>query len=772
MRNQEAARYARWAATAAGVITLVAVGLYVERAIREARLRRGEPMAISVGIQQQSAEFTFSKVEQDRTIFTIRASKATQFKDEDRAVLKDVWISIYGTKGEQNDSIHTGECSYEPKTGDVRCQGDVEIDIQNAAPAGGKALENSQASQMKVITRDLSFNRESGEAHTDQPVTYVLPQGSGQAVGLSYNTKDSIVRLEHDVELKMAPSERSGGLPITAQGSSLEIERNNLLVILNGPAKVTEGPRELTAATLTFELDAQYHVKHAMATGSPTIRSTENGAETMATAEEFEGYLSPAGWIERLSGSGNVQGTRKGGGAADHLSAEHVNFTMLPEKNLIQEMEASGKVRLESKGPDGTRQLETEALKAAFSTDTSRGQTEQQRILSAETLSPATIETTNGPEETVLAADRFQAKFAPDGRFEKLLGHSHVRITRQLGAALPQTSTADEMEAKFAKGGEWDALEQTGDVQFHQGERGATAAKAEIVRSTNLIDLSGSPVLTDEQSRTTAGNVTINQATGDLKAIGGVVTTFAETSQAGPMGLGSGDAHVSADTLSGSTKSGHVVYSGHARLWQGESVLDADQIEVWREDQKLRAAGHVAAVFPQTSAPGTGGTAGGAGNLQSIAEKGPGTGVPTLWKITAPVLTYWGQEGKAHLEGGVAARSEQGTIRSKTMDVYFTPAGAAGQRSTGSRPQARQFSRVVALGGVTVTQGDRRGTGQEAEYTASDGKFVLSGGNPTVSDGSGNTTVGRSLTFFVANDTILIDSQEGSRTLTKHRVEK
>jgi len=28
------------------------------------------------------------------------------------------------------------------------------------------------------------------------------------------------------------------------------------------------------------------------------------------------------------------------------------------------------------------------------------------------------------------------------------------------------------------------------------------------------------------------------------------------------------------------------------------------------------------------------------------------------------------------------------------------------------------------------------------------------------------------LTFFVANDTILIDSQDGSRTLTKHRVEK
>ncbi|MGB6845117.1 MAG: hypothetical protein WBE09_09485, partial [Candidatus Acidiferrales bacterium] len=71
-----------------------------------------------------------------------------------------------------------------------------------------------------------------------------------------------------------------------------------------------------------------------------------------------------------------------------------------------------------------------------------------------------------------------------------------------------------------------------------------------------------------------------------------------------------------------------------------------------------------------------------------------------------------------------------------------------------------------------VSQGDRRGTADQAEYTASDEKFVLSGGKPTITDASSDTTTGRSLTFFVANDTILIDSQEGSRTLTKHRVEK
>jgi lipopolysaccharide export system protein LptA len=73
---------------------------------------------------------------------------------------------------------------------------------------------------------------------------------------------------------------------------------------------------------------------------------------------------------------------------------------------------------------------------------------------------------------------------------------------------------------------------------------------------------------------------------------------------------------------------------------------------------------------------------------------------------------------------------------------------------------------------VIVTQGDRHGSAEQGEYTAADQKFVLSGGQPTLTDGSGNTTTGRSLTFFVASDTILIDSQAGSRTLTKHRVEK
>ena len=56
-------------------------------------------------------------------------------------------------------------------------------------------------------------------------------------------------------------------------------------------------------------------------------------------------------------------------------------------------------------------------------------------------------------------------------------------------------------------------------------------------------------------------------------------------------------------------------------------------------------------------------------------------------------------------------------------------------------------------------------------YILADGKFVMSGGNPTLYDGTAGNTSGRQLTFFLADDTIIVDSENGSRILTKHRVD-
>jgi len=776
LRNREAARYARWSAIAAGLIALAVAGVYAQRVFRAAQARHRGPKPVSVAVQQQSAQFSFSKVEQDRTIFTIRASHFTQYKDQDRAILQDVWITIYGRDGSRDDNVHTHECIYEPESGAVRCEGEVQIDLKSVA-ASQKPGKAPQA-DLAITTTNLSFNRNTGEASTPAAVKLQFPSGQGQATGAVYSAQDGIVRLQHDVTFQMAASQQTAGLPVTASGSSLEIRRNDRILVLHGPAVVKEGSRELSADTISAELDPSYHARHVYAEGHPEIRADEAHGKISIVADRFEGWLSEAGWVQSVAAEGHISGTRETPAGTDHFSAARVDFAMIPARNLIDEMTASGGVFAELHQGSDTHVLKTDAMRVKFASEevaakaggkASADSIEHQRVESAETLAPATIDS-KGPKDTMtLSARKFVAHIGSDGRLDQLVGRSGVQIRRTSGNSAPQNVTANEMTAKFDAHGEWETVDETGDVRFQQADRVATAARATVSRPTDTVLLAGSPVISDAMSRTTANAVTINQASGEFHANGNVISTYIADKQNDSVGLGSGAAHVSADSLAGSMSAGHVTYSGHARLWQGDSVLDSEQIQIWRDEKKLIASGHVVAVFPQASGP-----------LASLPGSPPKPSAsnapakPTLWKISALSLTYWADQGKAHLEGGVTAISDQGSLESRTLDAFLEPTNATATAPPGAAPAAaaRQLSRVLAQGNVVVREGDRRGMAEQAEYIAADGKFTLSGGQPTLVNAASDTTRGRSLTFFVANDTILVDSQEGSRTVTTHRVEK
>jgi lipopolysaccharide export system protein LptA len=135
-------------------------------------------------------------------------------------------------------------------------------------------------------------------------------------------------------------------------------------------------------------------------------------------------------------------------------------------------------------------------------------------------------------------------------------------------------------------------------------------------------------------------------------------------------------------------------------------------------------------------------------------------------------LIYWDKENRAHLEKEVTVQSADQKIRSAAMEIYFTRGTSRSNNNPVGAPGPQQISRAVGTGGVTVEQGKRRATADRGEYTAADGKFVMTGGTPTIFDASEGTTTGRQLTFYLADATIIVDSENGSRTLTKHRVEK
>lgn len=801
MRNQEAAQYARWAAMSAGAIALIVAGFYGERALRGYIARRHGPAPVPETVHQQFGGVSYSFSNQDGTTFTIRASHATQFKEGDQALLQDVWVTIYGKKGNRNDNIHTRECSYQPDAGSVQCTGDVEIDMQGAMnpnggsaeqPARGKAGDPSAlaaSEPVHVTTSNVTFNRESGEASTPAPVNLKFPGGTGHGVGLQYNSKEATLRLQRDVSFSMAASRKTGGLPVNATAATLDFRRDDRAIALGGPVVMHQGDRQLTAERVSIMLDKQYHAQEISAEGNPVVSGNENGAVFTISAQKFEGALDANGAIRGVTAEGSVNAARKTPAGDDHFSAEHVEFAMVPGRNLLQQMTASGGVSAETTAGANVRTLKTNALQINFAAPANTGGNSpamnRQTIESAQTLGPATIESKGANESLNLKAAKFAAQFGPDGKLQKLLGHSGVEITRTPANGEPQKSTAKELAAAFGPDGEWATVDESGGVRLTQDGKVATAGRAHVAQATDTITLDGSPVFSDGLSRTSAGSVTINQKTGEIQASGGVISTEMAQASAnqrksypsaatqagiGNISLGEGDAHISGDTLTGSINAGDVTFRGHARLWQGQAVLQADQISVSQKDGKLEAAGNVVAVFPQAPGEALELPIAAAGKRNAAANTG---GKPTVWQIRAQKLTFSNEESAAHLAGDVMASSDQGSLHSATMDVYLAPPGAKQKSAlSNSALGGRGVERAVAQGSVIVSQNGFRGYAQEAEYDAARGKFVFTGGQPRITDGNGNTTTGHSLTFDVASDTISVDSEEGSRTLTRHRVEK
>ena len=105
-------------------------GVYLRRVWLAKQAEKKAPPAVPASVAQQSAEFSFSKVEGQQTIYTVRASRATEFKEGSRNLLEDVSITVYGKKGERNDTLLTRACDFISSTGKITCAGEVQISLQ------------------------------------------------------------------------------------------------------------------------------------------------------------------------------------------------------------------------------------------------------------------------------------------------------------------------------------------------------------------------------------------------------------------------------------------------------------------------------------------------------------------------------------------------------------------------------------------------------------------------------------------------------------------
>ena len=810
MRNSEAQKYAQWSLAIAGLLAVSVAGVYARNAWLAFQAEKKAPPAVPSTIEQQSNGFAFSKVEGQRTIYTVKASRATEFKEGSRNLLEDVVILVYGKKGDRNDKLLTRACDFISDTGKISCAGEVQISLRAAgeAPTGAHAIQ--------VTTSAVTFNRDTGEARTDNPVTFHWPAGQGSAVGMSYDTSNGTLHLRQNVELSLLPSTPSKGSSagpsgtdavaadpgkiLHVAGNSMFFDRDSRIVEMDENVHAQQLTHELTAQRMVLQLDPEYQVKNFLATGQARFQDLMPQGPLALSADEISSALRSDGSVESVVGTGNVHGTRTSTVGSDSIEAGRMQVDLVTNANIPRLLTATKNVMLTSTSAafnGGTRHVQSDALEVRFSKDSRPGET---LVETVNTLAPAradwqNVAIVNGksvPQSTSMAGKQMSLKFDGQNQLEQLVNTGNVEVRRQLGDQPEQVTTSRELLAKFDKTGQWATIDQTGDVRFRDDLHTGQADRAHSERATNRITLEGAVVFADATTRTTAQSAWYSEAEHILHADGHVLTTDLNPAPSGPSSgasgnpassnpesgsisnLGPGPAHVFAEHLVADTARGRAVYSGKGRLWQGQSVIEGDTIELDSPTHVMQVKGQVRGVFPQAAwNPKTteasrpvspkAAKAGPAKAADKSATQ-PAAPATQLGRVRGGLLTYWEMESRGRVEQNARVDSEQGSIQADVIDLYFSDSGAPSG--------TKQLTRSVANGDVVVHQEDRRGTSERAEYTASEGKFVLSEGKPTLYSSTGDTTTGRQLTFYFADDRIVVDSTDGSKTVTLHQVEK
>jgi lipopolysaccharide export system protein LptA len=737
-------RLRRWFAAAAIFVIAVSLAYYLYGRLRTWRVVERVPGKMGIEVQQSTQGFTLSKSEAGRTIFTVHASNAVQYKEGGRAELHDVNILVYGHRSDRFDQISGDHFEYDPNSGDIIAHGEVTIDLEGNAQG---PLHPDQAAPVELKnpihlkTSGLTFNQKTGAAATREKIEFRTPQAAGTAVGASYDSKSNKLTLGSDLRIKTLDG-------ATMLAAHAVIAQNPRRAVLDA-ARIERPTCEVEAGQLTLFLRDDNSVSRMVATGE--VRGNTR-AENPIRVQAAQGNFSLGLKNDLRSGelSGGVQFQQQGPsplhGAAGRAALAFGPRNALTKVRAIEGVRFIQDQRATAKRAAQSVELASDALDLFLA----EGRLEHGLTGGAAriTIRPQTPTPSQG--NTVITAGLFQMSFGEDSRLQALHGEPDARIVSSVAGQPDRVSTSQTLDAAFSSGddGGIESIVQRGNVRYNDAQRSAFSQQARYTPGDENLVLTGSPRWIEGGGTTTARWLRINRGTGDAFAEGEVKTVYREARpQPGGALLGGPEPiHVTADSMVAHRQSSAATYSGSARLWQGTDTVEGAVIEFDRGNRQLKAQGSrqpVLSVFLQ--------------------DDGKGHASPVT--VTSSSLTYFDQQHRAVFQGAVLLKSADGTVSADAADVIFRPrAQESGAQGTHSGDRIEE---ILARGHVVIQQPSRKALGNTMTYTAADGKYVLSGGRPSIFDAEHGVTTGDSLTFYSRSDTVLVGSESSTRTVTQ-----
>ena len=436
-------------------------------------------------------------------------------------------------------------------------------------------------------------------------------------------------------------------------------------------------------------------------------------------------------------------------GALQAMNAKDMNLTFAPDGESFDRVMLAGGAALQFAGADGQpgRRIAGEIIDITMGAD---GEVTALVARNAVELRlPATRE---APERTIRSAAMTGtgepgrgltgARFTGGVEFREVKGRDQVRTAR-----------STTLDAVLADGGGIDDARFAGGTRFVDGALEAQALDARYLVGKGQLQLSGKvgatrPQVQDERIFVEAVDIALTFdgpkmiATGDVQSVlkparRNEGTNGTQTGGPKVPGMLKDDqpANITAPALDYDGAAKKAIYTGGARLWQGDTAISGQKITIDETTGDLFASGQVrtALVLEQVDAK------------TSQKKK-----VNTI--ASAEDMHYEDALRRATYTTNAHVNGPQGDLRAVKIELYLVDGGGS-------------LERAEAYQAVTVKADARTSTGQRMTYFAADEKYVMTGPQVKIIEECRETTC-KSLTFFRTTDNVTCDGEQQQRTLT------
>jgi lipopolysaccharide export system protein LptA len=705
-----------------------------------------KPQALAPGTLATSHAWTYKQTTNGKTAITVTAEDLQEVQGKQE--LTGVQLDIFHKDGNQYDHVKCAKAEFDMSQGVLYSDGEVEITM------GVKVDEPPSGRLIVIKSSGVHVESKTGKAYTDRPATFQFDRGEGSAVGADYdpNTRELIMHSQVDLTWRGTNPQAT---PMKVASGHVTYKERESKVYLSPWSKLTRdtmllnaGPAVVTLVDGTIKL---------VETENAAGRDQRPGRNLDYAAKQLRLDFDDNNQIQKITGVDQARLVSTQDTAVTTMTSDRIvmDLDTSGDSSVLQTAVASGHSMVESNPVpvQGAELADTRILKSE--TIRTKMRAGGQEIESVETDSAGAIEfipNRPGQPHRWMNGDRVAIAYGPKNQIQSFRSVNVTTRTEKpkpadaKEAPAPELTWSNELAATFQPNSSQIAkLDQSGNFRYEAGDRRAKANRATLDQPNNLIDLAGAARVWDSTGSADADKIQLDQKSGDFSADGNVSSTrLPDKKKEGSGGLLSEDEplHARAKKMHSSDNSQQIRYEGNAVLWQGANRLEADTVEIDRENSVLKAHGHVMSqLLDKAPAP----------DASKKAATKPATRVFTV--VKAPELEYNDEMRLASYKGGATLDRPDMKVKGREIQAFLRDSSSDSS-----------LDHAFADGQVEIDQSSpgrlRKGTSEHAEYYVDEDKVILEGGSPEFVDSLRGNTRGEKLTWFSKDDRLLVNGIE------------